>query len=175
MSRHQRHARGTARGPSLSRRGFVGAAAAATGLIAGGSARAAGGEAPITIAINQSPWFEGFRRTVDAYQKETGNRIPLEVYPFAATAEKQRGSVRASQGLCDLLPMNARTIAEMYFGGFLTPIHEIDPDFKLDPGIYTFDDSIYFDAAKKTMNAIADQVETLMQQNGFKTGKLDAL
>ena len=40
----------------------------------------------------------------------------------------------------------------MYFGGFLTPIHEIDPDFKLDPGIYTFDNSIYFDAVKKTMN-----------------------
>jgi multiple sugar transport system substrate-binding protein len=30
---------------------------------------------PITIIINQSPWFEGFRRVVERYEQVTGNRI----------------------------------------------------------------------------------------------------
>ncbi len=148
----QHHANPPAKGPSLSRRGFVGAAAA-TGLLATRRARAAGSEVPITMVINQSPWLDGFVKTVDRYEKETGNHIELDVQPFAGSMEKQRSSVRSSEGHYDLLPMNASWFAEMYFGGFLTPIHDIDPDFKLDPGIYSFGDSIYFDPATKTMNA----------------------
>ncbi len=29
----------------------------------------------ITIVINQSPWFESFRKTVELYEKETGNKV----------------------------------------------------------------------------------------------------
>ena len=34
--------------------------------------------APITMVINQSPWFDGFRQLVEQYRKETGNAIELE-------------------------------------------------------------------------------------------------
>jgi multiple sugar transport system substrate-binding protein len=39
----------------------------------------------------------------------------------------------------------------MYFGGFVEPINDIDPSFKLDPDVYTLGDTVYFDAAKKVM------------------------
>ena len=54
--------------------------------------------APITIVINQSPWFESFRKTVELYEKQTGNKVELDVNPFAGSLEKQRNSVRASCG-----------------------------------------------------------------------------
>jgi multiple sugar transport system substrate-binding protein len=41
----------------------------------------------------------------------------------------------------------------MYFGGFVEPISAIDPSFKLDPDVYTLDNTVYFDADKKTMSA----------------------
>jgi multiple sugar transport system substrate-binding protein len=106
---------------------------------------------PITIVINQSPWFESFRKTVELYEKETGNKVELDVNPFAGSLEKQRNSVRASKGQYDLLIMNSGWFAEMYFGGFVDPINDIDPSFKLDPDIYTLNDTVYFDAAKKVM------------------------
>ena len=59
--------------------------------------------APITIVINQSPWFDSFRKTVEIYEKESGNKVELDVNPFAGSLEKQRNSVRASQGQYDLL------------------------------------------------------------------------
>lgn len=109
--------------------------------------------APITIVINQSPWFDSFRKTVELYEQETGNKVELDVNPFAGSLEKQRNSVRAAQGQYDLLIMNSGWFAEMYFGGFLEAISDIEPGFKLDPAVYTLGDTIYFDPAKKTMTS----------------------
>jgi multiple sugar transport system substrate-binding protein len=107
--------------------------------------------APITIVINQSPWFDSFRKTVELYEKETGNKVELDVNPFEGSLQKQRNSVRANQGQYDLLIMNSGWFAEMYFGGFVEAISDIDPGFKLDPEVYTLGDTVHFDPSKKTM------------------------
>src|SRR4249919_1201845 len=124
-------------------------------LAAGVSARPypvrAASAAPITIVINQSPWFDSFRKTVELYEKQSGNKVELDVNPFAGSLEKQRNSVRASKGQYDLLIMNSGWFAEMYFGGFVEPVTDIDPSFKLDPDVYTLGDTVYFDAGKKVM------------------------
>lgn len=140
----------------ITRRQVVGRAVAgvgASGLALGtptiGSAQGKG--APITVVINQSPWFDSFRKTVEVYEKESGNKVELDVNPFAGSLEKQRNSVRAKQGQYDLLIMNSGWFAEMYFGGFVEALSDIDPGFKLDPEIFTLGDSVYFDPVKKTM------------------------
>ena len=107
--------------------------------------------APITVVINQSPWFDSFRKTVELYEKETGNKVELDVNPFAGSLEKQRNSVRAKQGQYDLLIMNSGWFAEMYFGGFVEALSDIDPGLQLDPDIFTLDDTVFFDPMKKTM------------------------
>ncbi|QOZ51641.1 extracellular solute-binding protein [Bradyrhizobium sp. CCBAU 53338] len=138
----------------LTRRQVVGAGgAAALGFAAPWRYAAAAKVAPMTIVINQSPWFNSFRKTVELYEKETGNHVELDVNPFAGSLEKQRNSVRAANGQYDLLIMNSGWVAEMYFGGFVEPIAAIDPSFKLDPDVYTLDNTVYFDADKKTMSA----------------------
>jgi multiple sugar transport system substrate-binding protein len=109
--------------------------------------------APITIVINQSPWFAGFSKTVEAYEKETGNKVTLDVNPFAGSAEKQRNSVRAKDGQFDVLVMNALWLAELYHGGFLTPLAEIDPAYKPDPQLISYDDTAYWDPKTKTNSA----------------------
>lgn len=133
------------------RREILGAAALAPLALHSHSAFAQGRVAPITIVINQSPWFESFRKTVELYEKETGNKVELDVNPFAGSLEKQRNSVRAASGLYDILIMNSGWFAEMYFGGFVDPITDIDPGFKLDPDVYTLGDTVFFDADKKAM------------------------
>lgn len=129
----------------------MGAAAAATALPGSIRPLFAASVAPITIVINQSPWFESFRKTVDAYEAETGNQVELDVNPFAGSLEKQRNSVRASQGQYDILIMNSGWFTEMYAGGFVQAITDIDPGFKLDPDLYTLGNTIYYNAEKKSM------------------------
>src|SRR5262249_53722388 len=89
---------------------------------------------------------------VELYEKESGNKVELDVNPFAGSLEKQRNSVRAKQGQYDLLIMNSGWFAEMYFGGFVEALSDIDPAFKLDPEIFTLNDTVFFDPVKKTMS-----------------------
>ncbi|MEO8544628.1 MAG: extracellular solute-binding protein [Burkholderiaceae bacterium] len=126
--------------------------AAALGLYGTASVQAAG-LAPITIVINQSPWFSGFSKVVEAYEKESGNKVNLDVNPFAGSGEKQRNSVRAKEGQFDILVMNSLWLAEFYHGGFLTPLNDIDPAFKADPQVINYDDTAYWDAKNKTNNS----------------------
>src|SRR5258707_11332850 len=116
---------------------LAGLSAAAAGTFGNIRFATAASVAPITIVINQSPWFESFRKTVELYEKETGNKVELDVNPFAGSLEKQRNSVRASKGQYDLLIMNSGWFAEMYFGGFVEAITDVDPGFKLDKDIFT--------------------------------------
>jgi multiple sugar transport system substrate-binding protein len=127
----------------------IAAAGAATGWPMVGAAQTKG--APITVVINQSPWFDSFRKTVELYEKESGNKVELDVNPFAGSLEKQRNSVRAKQGQYDLLIMNSGWFAEMYFGGFVEALSDIDPGFTLDKDIFTLNDTVFFDPVKKTM------------------------
>ena len=140
------------RGKRVTRRQTI-AGIAAAGAAAGwpmvGAAQAK--VAPITVVINQSPWFDSFRKTVELYEKESGNKVELDVNPFAGSLEKQRNSVRAKQGQYDLLIMNSGWFAEMYFGGFVEALSDIDPGFKLDKDIFTLNDTVFFDPVKKTM------------------------
>lgn len=107
---------------------------------------------PINIVINQSPWLDGFANIVDLYQQETGNSVTLDVNPYAGSLEKQRNAVRASESEYDILIVNGIFYPEMYQGGFLEPLKNIDPAFELDSQIYTFDDTPWYDSQTKTVN-----------------------
>jgi multiple sugar transport system substrate-binding protein len=125
--------------------------AGALGMLGASRFVAAQSAPPITLVINQSPWLASFQKMVAAYVQETGNQVELDVNPFGGSLEKQRNSVRAKEGQFDLLIMNSGWIPEMYAGGFVTPVSDIDSGFTLDPGIYTLGDTVFYDAQKKAM------------------------
>lgn len=104
------------------------------------------GAPPIRILISQSPWLNSFIALVDQYQKETKVRIQLDVTPFGGMLEKTRNSLRAPNGNYDILNLNAGGLSEIYAGGFLKPLKEIDPQFSLPQGVIDFGSSAYWNA-----------------------------
>ncbi len=109
-----------------------------------------GKQEPITVLINSSPWYNGFEKVVDLYTEQTGNEINLEVTPFNGMLEKARSAVRSSgTSPLDLININSGNTVEFYDGGFLQPLNEIDPSFKLDPEVLTLNDAGCWDEAKK--------------------------
>ncbi|MCO5734168.1 extracellular solute-binding protein [Rhizobium sp. SSA_523] len=125
-------------------------------LLATGSAFAqdsfldVGKQEPITILINASPWYNGFEKVVDLYTEQTGNEVKLEVTPFNGMLEKARSAVRSGgTSPLDLININSISTVEFYEGGFLQPLNEIDPDFKLDPQVLGLNDAGCWDEAKK--------------------------
>src|SRR5262245_54653873 len=83
----------TVRSRSLTRRkALAGMSVAGVALGSPVIGSAQGKVSPITVVINQSPWFDSFRKTVEVYEKESGNKVELDVNPFAGSLEKQRNS-----------------------------------------------------------------------------------
>ncbi|MCT8159525.1 extracellular solute-binding protein [Pseudoruegeria sp. SHC-113] len=113
-------------------------------------------EAPITIVINQSPWFPGFQNVVELYEEKTGNTVELDVNPFAGSLEKQRTAVRTDESPFDILIMNAGFFVEFYKGGFMDPLTDIDAGFKLSDAIYDFDESVCWDNSAATVSCDGD-------------------
>jgi len=103
--------------------------------------------APITILINDSPWFAGFDALVQKYMEDTGNQVTLNVTPFAGMLEKSRNAVQATQSEFDLLCLNEQWYMQFYAGGLVTPIKEIKPDFELDPNIIEYGYATRWDPA----------------------------
>ena len=99
---------------------------------------------PITILINNSPWYGGFEAVVEAYEAETGNTVNIDRTPFPGMLEKARNAVRGNESPYDLVNLTAPWMVEFYTGGFLTPLNDIDPDFELPPEISTAGDAVYW-------------------------------
>ncbi len=104
---------------------------------------------PITILINDSPWFPGFERLVEYYEEQTGNTVNLDVTPFPGMLEKTTNSVTAGESEHDILNLNEGWYATFYDGGFIAPINDIEPDFELDPKIIEYDYSTRWNHDKK--------------------------
>ena len=123
--------------------------ALAAGWGAAAAAQTAAKQPPITIEINSSPWYGGFETVVDRYEKETGNKVMLDVTPFNGMREKARDAVRDTGSPYDLVNLTTLSTVEFYEGGFLRPLTEIEPDFRLPPEALACGNSNYWNAAKR--------------------------
>lgn len=138
-------------------------AAAIASTLAGTAAAA--GNPPISMVINQSPWFDGFSKTVEQYEQETGNKVNLDVTPYVGVLEKIRNSVRAPKGTYDVVAITSHWLASIYADGVLTPINKIDPNYKLDKGILDYDDTTYWNKDKNTFDASGELMSVPINGN----------
>ena len=63
--------------------------------------------------------------------------------------EKTRNATTASESEYDIVNLNEGWYAPYYAGKFMTPINEIDPNYKLDPNIITYKWSTHWNHDKK--------------------------
>ena len=103
---------------------------------------------PITVLINDSPWFPGFERLVNYYEEQTGNEVNLDVTPFPGMLEKTNNAATADESQYDIVNLNEGWYAHFYAGKFMTPILDIDPDFELDPNVISYNDAARWDHDK---------------------------
>lgn len=116
---------------------------------------------PITVVINQSPWLAGFAAIADLYEEQTGNEVTLDVNPYAGSLEKQRNAVRSDESEYDLLIVNGIFYPEMYHGGFLEPLQNIDADFELHPQLYEYGGTPWFNAETQAIGRETGELLTV--------------
>jgi len=112
-----------------------------------------GKQEPITILTPSTPWLPAFTSLVEQYEAQTGNKIKLDVNPFGGVLDKARNDVRGGGGTYDVVLLDTQWTIEMYEGGFLTPLTEIDAAFAMPKEVLSFGDSGYWNAAKRWRTA----------------------
>ncbi|ATN36578.1 hypothetical protein ACO34A_22580 (plasmid) [Rhizobium sp. ACO-34A] len=108
-----------------------------------------GKQVPITVLINASPWFSGYEAAVALYEEQTGNVVELDVTPYAGMLEKARNDVRGTQSTHQLLNIDGGWTVEFYEGGTLTPLKDIDPEFKLPEEVFACGLTHWWNAEKR--------------------------
>ncbi len=116
------------------------------GLLAG----TASAQAPeVSVALHDSPWLPAFRQLAEAYTKETGARIKLNVFPYQGLYEKETAAMTAQSGEFDITFLDDAWTPFFYGAGYMTPLQNVDPGFKLDPAIIEYAYADRWNAAKK--------------------------
>lgn len=104
---------------------------------------------PITILVNNSPWYAGFEAVVEKYEADTGNTVNIDRTPYPGMLEKGRNAVRADESPFDLINIDSGWVVEFYDGGFITPLTDIDPNFSFAPEIITNGGAVFWNEDKK--------------------------
>jgi multiple sugar transport system substrate-binding protein len=108
----------------------------------------------LTMLINQSPWFDGFRKTLEEYEAETGANIELDVNPYPAMSEKIRNSIRSPEGIYDIVITSTEFMSTYSNSGMFRNINDLDPNYKLDDGICSYQDTSYWNYDTQSYDAV---------------------
>jgi multiple sugar transport system substrate-binding protein len=92
----------------------------------------------LTVVINSSPWMPGFQHMADVYAEQTGVSVELAAFPFDEVFNKERNASLNKTEEFDLYTLGESWVAFFYAGGFVRPIHEIDPDFAFDEEVIQY-------------------------------------
>ena len=108
----------------------------------------------LTMLINQSPWFDGFAKTLAMYEEETGASIELDVNPYPAMSEKIRNSIRSPEGIYDIVITSTEFMSTYSDSGEFRNINDIDPNYKLDDGICSYQNTSYWNYESQSYDAV---------------------
>ncbi len=110
-------------------------------------------QSEISIALHDSPWLPALKKVLPEYEKTSGVRIKLNVYPYDGLYQKLQTSLAAQSDDFDIVFMDDPWIPFFYSGSFITPLKEIDPNFELDPNIIEYAYATRWDSDKNYTTA----------------------
>jgi multiple sugar transport system substrate-binding protein len=108
-----------------------------------------GKQPPITILTPAAPWTPSFTQMVELYEKQTGNKVKLDVNPQPNVLDKARNDLRSGGGTYDAVMLDTQWTIEMYEGGFLSPFKDIDASYDTPKEVLTYGDSGYWNEQKR--------------------------
>lgn len=119
----------------------------------------------ITAITNQSPWVEAYKKLVADYTKETGVQVDLRVVPVTEMRSLMVADIQSSNKTYDVFQIDEAFTHDFYANKWVKPFKQIDPNFKLDPNIGSYQNFVYWNAAKKFSDPKGDVVSMPLNGN----------
>ena len=119
----------------------------------------------ITVNTNQSPWVEAYKKLVADYTKETGVQVDLRVVPYPEMRPLLVSDIQSSSRTYDVYQYDELFAHEFANNKWVKPFKDIDPNFKLDPNIGSYENFIFWNAEKKFSDPKGDVVSMPLNGN----------
>jgi multiple sugar transport system substrate-binding protein len=119
----------------------------------------------ITVNTNQSPWVEAYKKLVADYTKETGVQVDLRVVPYPEMRPLLVADIQSSSRTYDVYQYDELFAHEFANNKWVKPFKQVDPNFKLDPNIGSYENFIFWNAAKKFSDPKGDVVSMPLNGN----------
>ena len=92
----------------------------------------------LTLVINSSPWMDGYKFMAETWTEQSGIEIEFAAFPFGEVFNKERNAVLNETDEFDLFTLGESWVAFFYAGGYVRPIHELDPEFSFDEEVFQY-------------------------------------
>lgn len=99
----------------------------------------------LVVITSQAPWNPAYDEVVKAYEEATGNSVELRPFPNPEVKTQILNDAQTGSHTFDVYQVNEVDLAQLNDAGILLPFTEADPDFTLDPNIFSYDDVAYWD------------------------------
>ena len=120
----------------------MGALAACSGGGTDGGALGSGDS--VIIITSQAPWNPAYDAVIAAYEDETGVEVDVRAFPNDEVKTQMLNDAQSGNHAFDVYQVNEVDMAQFNANGLLLPFQDADPDFTLDPEIFTYDNLPYW-------------------------------
>jgi len=141
----------TGKESSIDRRQVLRSLGAAAAMAAAATpARAAAQVSELIVLTAVTPWLPAYQKVAARYEAESGVKITLRPFPYGGLRTQMTNAIQAKNPAFDVYQLDEPWTGQFYDNGWVRPIDDIIPGFKLDPGIVPYDGLPFWDKTRRS-------------------------
>lgn len=110
-----------------------------------------GGKTLVVLA-GSGPWHPGYAAAIAQYEEETGNTVDIRQFPNTDLVGQMVNDIQGASHTYDVYLINESDMTNFVNNEWLRPFTDVDPDYELDPEIFTYDSLPYWNAETQTFS-----------------------
>jgi ABC-type glycerol-3-phosphate transport system substrate-binding protein len=116
------------------------------------SPRRAGAADAVTeliVLTGTTPWLSAYQKAAAAYEKEKGVKITFRAFPYGGMRTQMTNAIQSKNAVFDVFQLDEPWTGQFYDNGWVKPLDEIIPGYKLDPNVVTYDNLPFWDKQQR--------------------------
>jgi len=128
---------------------LTGCSSGSSGGSLGNSTKSGGEVKSIVVPTNESPWLGAYQKLAAEYTKQSGVKVDLRPMPFDQLTSQMVNDLQSGNHTYDIYQPAESAVNTFYNNKWVTPLADIDPDWKPDKAEINYDNITRWDAKKK--------------------------
>jgi multiple sugar transport system substrate-binding protein len=112
-------------------------------------ARAAGPVTELIVLAGATPWLPAYQKAAAAYEQQKGVKITFRVFPYGGMRTQMTNAIQSKNAVFDVFQLDEPWTGQFYDNGWVRPLDDVIPGYKLDPNIITYDNLPFWDKQQR--------------------------